>query len=355
MSKKTRYGMTAVAIALTIGMTAARAACDFSFTATPTFAPMCIAGVQSGTYTIRNNSPVSLRINYITLRSNDALPAAASELVTAPVTNCGSTLAAGASCNIQVNLLPLSTGQYNRTLLVGVNSRQVQITAPVSASVLNCFPPAPPIGTLPLPPFPATPGEIFPCTILAGSAVTNTGPSVVNGNVCVSPGTAISGFPPGIITNGGPESNTLLAQQAQAAATTAYNSLAAQPCTLDLTGQNLGERTLFPGVYCFATSAQLTGALTLNGLGNPNSVFIFKIGSTLTTATGASVTLINGASKANVFWQVGSSATFGSATQFQGTVIALASITFNSGAQLLGVAIARTAAVTLISNIVNPV
>ena len=178
--------------------------------------------------------------------------------------------------------------------------------------------------------------------VLGGSAVTNTGATTVNGNVGVSPGTAVTGFPPGVVVGGTIHSNDAVAQQAQDDLTTAYNEIAATPCTVDLTGQDLGGLTLTPGVYCFATSAQLTGALSLDALGNPNALFLFKIGSTLTTASGSSVTVINGGSACDsVFWQVGSSATIGTGTSFAGDILALISITLTTGANTSGRALAR--------------
>ena len=114
--------------------------------------------------------------------------------------------------------------------------------------------------------------------VLAGSTVTNTGSTVINGNVGVSPGAAITGFPPGIV-NGTIHAADAVALQAQSDNTIAYNVLAGRPITTNLTGQDLGGKTLIAGVYGFNTSAQLTGTLTLNGQGNPNSVFIINVGS----------------------------------------------------------------------------
>jgi len=188
--------------------------------------------------------------------------------------------------------------------------------------------------------------------VLGGSTVTNTGPTVVTGDLGVSPGSAITGFPPGIV-NGTSHAADAVALQAQSDLTTAYNNLAGQPCTADLTGQNLGGMTLTSGVYCFTSSAQLTGILTLNGQGNANAVFIFKIGSTLTTASSSSVVLINSASHCNVFWQVGSSATLGTGSQFRGNILALTSITVTTGVSVSGRALARNGAVTLDSNTIS--
>ncbi len=195
--------------------------------------------------------------------------------------------------------------------------------------------------------------------VLAGSTVTNTGPSlIVGGDVGVSPGSAITGFPPGIVvppfTMHAADAVSL---QAQNDLTTAYNAAAGLVPTQDLTGQDLGGLTLLPGVYFFSSSAQLTGTLTLNDLGDPNSLFVFQIGSTLTTASSSSVMTINAGSipGCDVFWQVGSSATLGTGTAFEGHILALTSITLNTGATILeGSALARNGAVTLDTNtIVN--
>jgi uncharacterized protein with beta-barrel porin domain len=189
--------------------------------------------------------------------------------------------------------------------------------------------------------------------ILAGSTITNTGPSVISGNVGVSPGSAITGFPPGIV-NGGIFAADAVASGAQSDLTIAYNALAARAPTANLTGQDLGGKTLTPGIYGFDTSSQLTGALTLDGGGDPNAVFIFKIGSTLTTASASVVQLINGAQGRNVFFQVGSSATLGSTSMFAGKIFALTSITLGTGAEInCGSALAQNGAVTLDSNIVS--
>ncbi len=187
--------------------------------------------------------------------------------------------------------------------------------------------------------------------MLGGSTVTNTAtPTVVTGNLGVSPGSAVTGFPPGVVTGGTIHAADAAAAQAQSELTTLYNNLASTACNTDLTGQDLGGLTLTPGVYCFSTSAQLTGTLTLDAQGNPNAVFIFKIGSALTTASASSVLLINGASSCGVFWQVGSSATLGTGTALAGSIVALTSITLNTGASVSGRILARNGAVTLDDN-----
>ena len=189
--------------------------------------------------------------------------------------------------------------------------------------------------------------------VLGGSTVTNTGSSVITGNLGVSPGSAVTGFPPGLVTGGEIHAADAEALQAQNDTTIVYNDLAGQACDSDLTGQDLGGKTLVAGVYCFSSSAQLTGVLTLDAGGNPNAVWVFQTGSTLTTASGSSVLLTNGGQACNVFWQVGSSATLGTATSFVGNIVALTSITLTTGAKVSGRALARNGAVTLDTNSVS--
>lgn len=189
--------------------------------------------------------------------------------------------------------------------------------------------------------------------VLAGSTVTNTGPTSVTGDLGVSPGSAVVGFPPGTVLLGTIHAADAVAAQAQVDLTAAYNSLTSEGCTLDLTGQDLGGMTLPAGVYCFSSSAQLTGTLTLDAEGDPAAVFIFKTGSTLTTASGSSVSVINGASVCNVFWQIGSSATLGTTSSFIGNILALTSITLTTGANVTGRTLARNGAVTLDSNTIT--
>lgn len=141
--------------------------------------------------------------------------------------------------------------------------------------------------------------------------------------------------------------------QAQGDLTLAYNLAAGQSCDLNLTGQDLGGLTLTPGAYCFDSTAQLTGTLSLNALGDPNSVFIFKIGSMLTTASNSSVVFTNGGKGDNVYWQVGSSATLGTTTTFAGNLLALTNITLDTGTTIqCGRALARNGAVTMDNNTV---
>jgi hypothetical protein len=183
--------------------------------------------------------------------------------------------------------------------------------------------------------------------VLGSSTVTNTGNTVITGNLGVSPGTAITGFPPGkvigIIYAGGP-----VATRAHADAATAYGALSSAKCTTNEPAvADIGGQTLKPGVYCFPSSAAITGTLTLSG----NGVYIFKMASTLVTAAGNShVVLTNGASVSNVFWKVGSSATLGTGSVLKGTVIAYSSITSTTNATVDGRLIALNGAVTLDTN-----
>jgi hypothetical protein len=185
--------------------------------------------------------------------------------------------------------------------------------------------------------------------VLASSTVTNTGFTTVNGDVGVSPGSSITGFPPGTIT-GTFHSADATSASAQTALTSAFNAGNALPGGITISG-DIGGQTLTPGVYKSASSIGITGTLTLNGGGNPGASWVFQIGSTLTTAAGNSVVaLTNGASPANVFWIVGSSATLGTNTTFKGNILAQASITATTGANITGRLLARTAAVTLDTN-----
>jgi hypothetical protein len=191
--------------------------------------------------------------------------------------------------------------------------------------------------------------------VLAGSTVTNTGPTIVTGDVGVSPGTAVVGFPPGTV-NGTIHAGDPAAAAAQGDLTTAYNNAAGQACDTNLTSTDLGGLTLPPAVYCFNTSAQLTGTLTLDAGGNPNAVWVFQIGTTLTTASNSAVVLINGATPCNnnnVTWQVGSSATLGTGTSFVGNILANQSITLNAGSTSTGSLLARIGAVNLDTNNVS--
>jgi uncharacterized repeat protein (TIGR01451 family) len=154
--------------------------------------------------------------------------------------------------------------------------------------------------------------------------------------------------------NGTIHAADVTAQNAQTDVTAAYDALVAQTCSSAPVGAtDLAAQTLAPGVYCYSSTLANTGVVTLDGGGDPNAVWVFKIGSTLTTGSGSSVVLVNGGHNSNVFWQVTSSATLGTTTAFAGNIIALTSITIVNGATLSGRALARNGTVTLDSNTVS--
>ncbi|MEJ1155165.1 ice-binding family protein [Microbacterium marmarense] len=191
-------------------------------------------------------------------------------------------------------------------------------------------------------------GTASPFGVLGASTVTNTGDSVINGNLGVSPGTSITGFPPGII-NGDTEATTAVATQAQSDALVAYNNAASQtPTPLGL--DELSGKSLEPGVYS-GGAISLNGSLVLEG--TAESVWIFQAASTLLAASNSEITVTGGASVCNVFWQVGSSATIGTSATFVGTVLAYTSITANTGATIDGRLLALTGAVTLDDNLIS--
>jgi type VI secretion system secreted protein VgrG len=187
--------------------------------------------------------------------------------------------------------------------------------------------------------------------VLAGQTVTNTGASVISGDVGLSPGSAVVGFPPGVVNNGALHVTDAVAAQAQLDLTAAYDDAAGRTPAI-ATGPDLSGLTLTTGVYS-AGAMSLTGTLTLDGQGDPNASFVFQAASTLITGSSSVVSLINGANPCNVFWQVVSSATLGTGSTFVGTVMALTSIAATTGATITGRLLARNGAVTLDANVIN--
>jgi uncharacterized repeat protein (TIGR01451 family) len=214
------------------------------------------------------------------------------------------------------------------TTLIGIQSSASAATAPV------------PLGT----------AANF--AVLAGSTITNTGPTTIGGDVGLSPGTAVTGFPPGHV-DGTIHAADAVALQAKTDLTAAYANAAARPVTATVPVE-LGGTTKTAGVYDSpAGTFGITGKLTLDAQGDSSAVFIFKAASTLITAAASSVTLINGAQASNVFWLVGSSATLGVGSTLRGTILALTSITVTTGTTIDGRALARNAAVTLDSDTIS--
>ncbi len=191
--------------------------------------------------------------------------------------------------------------------------------------------------------------------VLAGSGITNTGPTTVTGDIGTYPTTTITGSASITLIDGVNHEGDAVTQGAKTDLTTAYNNAAGQASTVTIAAgeEDLVGRTLVPGVYTSASILELTGTLTLDAQGDPNAVFIFQAGSTLTTATSSQVVLLNDAQACNVFWQVGSSATLGTNSTFRGTILALTSITATTGVVVDGRLLASNGAVTLDTNTIT--
>jgi hypothetical protein len=249
------------------------------------------------------------------------------------VTNGGGTIVAG-------------TGLFTAGGVAGTFSNTVRATSgsifgTATVNVTVGPPPSPPAGIVNL-------GSAAPNGIMAGTAVTCITGGIINADISISPGNTLTGFGPCVAT-GVLHLGDAVAAQAQIDLTTAYNTLAGLPCPpANAIVADLGGTTKAAGVYCTNTGIGVTGVLTLDGGGDPNAVFVFQAGSSLTTA--GDVVLINGAQAKNVYWQVGSSATIGTASQWQGNILALTSITLVDNATLTGRALARNGAVTLGTN-----
>jgi len=190
--------------------------------------------------------------------------------------------------------------------------------------------------------------------VLAGTGITNTGSTVLVGDVGTCPTPATTGFPPGVVVGGTNHGNDAAACAAKADLLASYNDAAARTPTIAYAvPTDLGGMTLVSGVYSSPSSLALTGTLILDAGGNPDAAFVFQAGSTVVTASNSHVVLINGAQACNVFWQVGSSATLGTGTTFVGSILALTSITATTNATVEGRLLARNGATTLDTNVVN--
>ena len=190
--------------------------------------------------------------------------------------------------------------------------------------------------------------------VLAGSGITNTGPTTITGDIGTHPTPAITGFGSVTLIDGVNHADDAVTAQAKIDLVTGYNDAAGRPATINYAGGfDLVGLTLFPGVYNSPSSLFLTNTLTLDAQGDPDAVWIFQAGSTLITASDSSVNLINGGQACHVFWQVGSSATLGTDTDFMGNILALTSITLNTRATVEGRVLALNGAVTMDTNTIT--
>ena len=290
----------------------------------------------------------------------------ASETVTLTGITLRGTLTPSGGIRVKTGKLvvTLSTFEANKATFGGAMHVDPGATVEVSDSTfidneasgtiaITVPPPVPTCGQLPV-----VLGSTSNFAVLAGSTITSTStvlnPTIINGDIGLSPGTAVTGFGPGIVDGDILTGTDPIAAQAKLDLTTAYNDAKGRSlCSVTITG-NLGGLTLAPGLYHSETFLEITtGNLTLDAQGDPNAVWIFQMGSSFTTTPGRQIILAGGAQAANIFWQVGSSATIGTNNIFYGTIMADQSVTLNTGTHLIGRALARIAAVTLDTNLVD--
>ncbi|TVP46316.1 MAG: DUF3494 domain-containing protein [Gemmatimonadales bacterium] len=295
-------------------------------------ATVTVIGAPAVTITVTPN-PVTLGTRGTQQFNATAVDALGNAVAISPV---WSVVHGGGSINASSGMFTAgdSTGTFVNT--VRATSGSLSGTATVNVTTSSSPPPPPPPGIF---------GSAAPNGIMAGTQVTCITNGLISADVSISPGSTITGYPPCVITGTRNLANALAAQM-QMDLTKAYNTLAGLPCPpANAIVADLGGTTKPAGVYCSATGIGVTGTLTLDGGGNPNAEFVFQAGSSLTTA--GNIVLINEAQAKNVYWQVGSSATIGTASKWQGNIVALTSITLVDTATLIGRALARNGAVSL--------
>ncbi|WP_131782484.1 ice-binding family protein [Legionella gresilensis] len=306
--------------------------CDVSFIGIPAFNPiMTTFALQTGIYTVRNNTRAPIRLNGIRLvrLPGDTLPAASSFIDPTVPNACGAAIAPYATCNIRVALFPTVVGTFNRVLRIDINTRQCNLTSPAIVSTVTA---------IPLPPIPDLPATFFSCLITGTAAVGNGGASIVNGGVCSSAN--VVGFPPGVALSIH-EGDAIAA--ADIASITAANTFLRSLCPVFPAPQPTLEGVFTPGVYCLGGSPELTN-LVLSGAGN--YFFITEAG--FSTAPNSAITLINGATPGNVVLSTSGQTTIGDNTLLNGTLIAeQASLNIGSGVVVRGAIKSLGASITI--------
>ncbi len=312
------------------------ALCDVSFTTNPTYS--CLDFPKDGAYTIQNNSPVTLTLNYVRLQINDSEPAGDANI---SANTCGASLAPGATCTVTIHMI--SPGPFNRVLQFGINSRQAVLNSPVITPTVDCSPASTNVA--------CSLDTTSNFSALANSVISNNGTTELVGDLGLYPGTTINGFPPGSVS-GSQHLGDSTALTAQYDLMNLANCLLAQTCTVPTPGDLTGQVLTTPGVYCSDSSIVNNGDLTLGG--GATAVYIFIARSSLTMGNGSRVIFSNDGTKAsNVFWLVGSSASIGQGAIFKGTIVANNDINFGSGATVSGRALTETGAINLVNNTIT--